>query len=92
MTKFKGNQTERILLLGNTTISSCPMGLPLALKISEVTPMRDAISVKELVRSKSRKERRIKAMELLHNAHSPLVKYFMVSSKKISTRAATSKT
>ena len=33
------------------TISSCPKGFPLALKIREVTPIRDAARIPNCVRS-----------------------------------------
>jgi hypothetical protein len=30
----------------NTTIKNCPKGFPLALKINDVTPIKDAIKVR----------------------------------------------
>ena len=52
----------------NTTISTCPMGLPLALKISEVTPIREAIKVRMFSRSKRQKEPTINKTDEDHNA------------------------
>ena len=54
----------------NTTIKSCPMGLPLAVKISEVTPMREAQRVSVLPRSKTRKDRKINRVEMPHKNRS----------------------
>ena len=51
----------------NTTISTCPKGFPLALKISEVTPMREAIKVRMFSRSKRQKEPAINKTDEDHN-------------------------
>lgn len=50
------------------------MGLPLALKIKEVVPIRDAASVIKFSRSKIKKEAKIRTEEEAHRASSPLGK------------------
>ena len=59
----------------NTTIRSCPTGFPLALKISEVTPIKDAAKVRWFSLSKIQKDSTISATEEHHSAISVFVKY-----------------
>jgi hypothetical protein len=75
------------------TMRNWPKGLPLALKMREVTPMREAARVIVFSRSNIQKETRISRVEQLHSAISVLEKYAvnflcqcMVTSKKRSIR------
>jgi len=58
----------------NTTIRNCPNGLPFALKIKEVTPIKEAISVKMLSLSKIIKETNISITDMHHKEISVFVK------------------
>ena len=60
-----------------TTIKACPTGLPFAVKMSEVTPITEAISVIKFLRSKIKNEATISATDTLHNTISPVEKYFV---------------
>ena len=53
----------------------CPKGLPLALKIKEVAPKSEAVSVSIPPRSKRKKDKRIILQEKLHSRISFFVKY-----------------
>ena len=57
-----------------TIISAWPAGLPLAQKISDVAPTRDAASVSQFVRSKMQKDTTISATDEHHKVSSPALK------------------
>lgn len=58
----------------NTIISIWDTGFPFAAKIRDVTPIKDAIKVKKLSRSKRQNAVTIIVIEPSHNASSPFVK------------------
>lgn len=59
----------------NRIMSACPAGLPFALKIREVTPIREAARVIQLSRSNARNASRMPHTEPPHRSRSPLEKY-----------------
>ena len=58
-----------------TIMSNCPKGFHLALKISEVTPISEAISVRKFCLSNSAKETAMNKTEQHHKTISPFEKY-----------------
>jgi hypothetical protein len=53
---------------------TCPIGFPLALKINELTPIKDAPSVRKFVCLKKKNEKMIKTLDQAHKRNSILVK------------------
>ena len=80
-----------------TTMRNWPNGWPLALKMSDVAPIREAASVKKFSLSKTKKETRISATENPQTAISPFEKspdtdFIVVPPKKQAPAYTSSKT
>lgn len=58
----------------NRIISAYPAGCPLALKIREVTPISDAVRVRQFSRSNAAKAMTISSAEAAHSRSSPFEK------------------
>ena len=58
----------------NMTIRNCPNGFPFALKINDVTPTKDATSVKQFPLSNIKNDTAIRITDMLQSAISPFVK------------------